>query len=61
MRVRFSGNWRAQSGLQKNHSALEGVAPVLKRASLSKQVDTQIHQFTDQFAERNLGKLTCNC
>src|SRR5262249_25759614 len=47
-----------QTLLQKTTQALEEVAPVLKRASLTKQVDTQIHQFTDQFAERNLGKLT---
>jgi len=44
--------------LRKTTQALEEVAPVLKRASLDRQVDTQIRQFTDQFAERNLGKLT---
>jgi predicted PurR-regulated permease PerM len=47
-----------QNLLQKTIQALEEVAPVLKRASLGRQVDTQIHNFTDQFAERNLGKLT---
>jgi predicted PurR-regulated permease PerM len=31
---------------------------VLKRASLGHQVDLQIRQFTDQFAERHLGRLT---
>src|SRR5262249_7940071 len=44
--------------LRKTIQALEKVAPVLKGASLGDKVDTQIHQFTDQFAERNLGKLT---
>src|SRR5262245_56801533 len=44
--------------LQKTTQTLEEVAPVLKRASLSRQVDMQIRQFTEQFAERNLGKLT---
>src|SRR5262249_29391765 len=47
-----------QSLLRQTIQALEEVAPVLKRANLGHQVDTQIHQFTDQFAERNLGKLT---
>ena len=31
---------------------------MLKRANLGRQVDTQIRDFTDQFAERNLGKVT---
>jgi predicted PurR-regulated permease PerM len=47
-----------QTLLRKTTQALEDVAPVLKRASLGHQVDTQIHEFTDQFAERNLGKVT---
>jgi predicted PurR-regulated permease PerM len=47
-----------QNLLRKTIQALEQVAPVLKRASLSQQVDTQIHQFTDQFAQRHLGTLT---
>jgi predicted PurR-regulated permease PerM len=47
-----------QGLLRKTIQALEEVAPVLKKASLSHQVDTQIHDFTDQFAQRSLGKLT---
>jgi len=47
-----------QNLLRKTIQTLEEVAPVLKRASLSRQVDTKIHEFTEQFAERNLGKLT---
>jgi len=47
-----------QNLLRRTIQALEEVAPVLKRASLGRQVDTQIHDFTDRFAERNLGKLT---
>jgi len=47
-----------QSLLQRTIQALEEVAPVLKRANLGRQVDTQIRDFTDQFAERNLGKVT---
>ena len=47
-----------QNLLRKTTQTLEEVAPVLKRASLSKQVDTKIHEFTQQFAERNLGMLT---
>jgi predicted PurR-regulated permease PerM len=47
-----------QTLLRRTVQALEEVAPVLKRASLSRQVDTQIQAFTGQFAERNLGKVT---
>jgi predicted PurR-regulated permease PerM len=47
-----------QNLLRKTIQTLEEVAPVLKRASLSKQVDTKIHEFSQQFAERNLGMLT---
>jgi len=47
-----------QNLLQKTIKALEEVAPVLQKASLGSKVDAQIRQFTDQFAERNLGKLT---
>jgi len=47
-----------QSLLRKTIQALEKVAPVLERASLGDQVDSQIHEFTDKFAERNLGKVT---
>ena len=47
-----------QSLLKKTIQALEEVAPVLKRASLGDQIDSQIHNFTDQFAQRNLGKVT---
>jgi len=32
--------------------------PALQRASLSRQVDLQIQQFTDQFAEKHLGTIT---
>ena len=46
-----------QNLLRKTIQTLEEVAPVLKRASLSKQVDIKIHEFSQQFAERNLGKL----
>jgi len=48
----------AQGLLSKTIQALEEVAPVLKKASLGTKVDAQIHDFTDKFAERNLGKLT---
>jgi outer membrane protein TolC/predicted PurR-regulated permease PerM len=47
-----------QTLLRKTTQALEEAAPVLKRASLSHQVESQIREFSDQFAERNLGKLT---
>ncbi len=47
-----------QTLLRKTIEALEEAAPVLKRASLGRQVDTQIHEFTGQFAQRNLGKFT---
>lgn len=47
-----------QNLLRKTIQALEESAPVLKRASLGHKVDLQIKQFTDQFAERYLGKLT---
>jgi predicted PurR-regulated permease PerM len=47
-----------QNLLRKTNQALEERAPVLKRASLGHQVDLQIKEFTDQFAERYLGKLT---
>src|SRR5262249_32613244 len=47
-----------QNLLRKTIQALEKVAPVLKHASLGDQVETQIHEFTDHFAQRNLGKLT---
>jgi predicted PurR-regulated permease PerM len=46
-----------QNLLRRTIQALEEVAPVLKRASLDRKVDLQIQQFTDQFAERHLGKL----
>jgi len=46
-----------QNLLRKSIQALEEVAPVLKRASLGHKVDVQIREFTDQFAERHLGKL----
>jgi predicted PurR-regulated permease PerM len=44
--------------LRRTIQSLEEVAPVLKNASLGDKVDSQIHQFTSQFAERYLGKLT---
>jgi len=47
-----------QNLLRRTIQSLEEAAPVLKRASLGHQVDLQIRQFTDQFAERHLGKLT---
>jgi len=47
-----------QNLLRKTIQALEEVAPVLKRVSLSRQVDLQIQQFTDQFAEKHLGAIT---
>jgi predicted PurR-regulated permease PerM len=47
-----------QNLLRRTIQTLEEAAPVLKRASLGQKVETQIHEFTDQFAERNLGKLT---
>jgi predicted PurR-regulated permease PerM len=34
------------------------MAPVLKRASLDRKIDLQFREFTDQFADRYLGKLT---
>jgi predicted PurR-regulated permease PerM len=47
-----------QGLVKRTIQALEEVAPVIKKASLSEQVDNQIHDFTDQFAQRNLGKVT---
>lgn len=47
-----------QNLLRKSILTLEEIAPVLKKASLSRQVDIKIHEFTQQFAERNLGRLT---
>ncbi len=44
--------------LRKTIQSLEEVAPVLQRAGLSRQVDLQIEQFTDQFAEKHLGTIT---
>jgi predicted PurR-regulated permease PerM len=44
-----------QNLLQRTIQTLEEVVPVLKRASLGRQVDNQIHEFTSRFAERNLG------
>jgi len=46
-----------QKLLRSTIQTLEEVAPVLKRASLSRQLDLKIQAFTDQFAERHLGKL----
>jgi predicted PurR-regulated permease PerM len=48
----------AQNLLRRTIQVLEEAAPVLKKASLSDKVDTQIKEFTQQFAERNLGKVT---
>jgi len=47
-----------QNLLRKTIRTLEGAAPVLKRASLGQQLDLQIKQFTDQFAEKYLGTIT---
>src|SRR5262245_30478432 len=47
-----------QGLLRRTIQALEEVAPALKKASLGHQVDAQIRDFTDQFAQRYLGKLT---
>jgi len=47
-----------QALLRTTIQALEEVAPVLKRASQGQQVDSQMHEFTGQFAQRHLGKLT---
>lgn len=47
-----------QNLLRRTIQTLEDVAPMLKRASLGRQVDARLHEFTGQFAERNLGKLT---
>ena len=47
-----------QNLLRRTIQALEEVAPALKRASLSRQVDLQIEQYTDQFAERHIGAIT---
>jgi len=47
-----------QNLLRKTIQTLEGAAPVLKRASLGQQLDLQIKQFTDQFAEKYLGTIT---
>jgi predicted PurR-regulated permease PerM len=47
-----------QSLVRKTIQVLENVAPVLKRVSLDRQADLQINQFTDQFAQRYLGRLT---
>jgi len=46
-----------QTLLRKTIQTLEEVAPVLKRASLGHQLDLQLQQFGDQFAERYLGRL----
>jgi len=46
-----------QNLLRRSIASLEEEAPVLKRASLGHQVDLQIQQFTDQFAERHLGQI----
>jgi predicted PurR-regulated permease PerM len=46
-----------QNLLRRTIHALEEVAPVLKRVSLDRKMDLQIQQFSDQFAERHLGKL----
>jgi predicted PurR-regulated permease PerM len=47
-----------QNLLRKTIQALEEAAPALKRANLGRQVDLQIQQFTDQFAEKYLGTIT---
>ena len=47
-----------QNLLRRTVQTLEEEAPVLKRASLSRQVDLQIQQFTDRFAEKHLGTMT---
>lgn len=44
--------------LHGTFQALEEVAPAVKRAGLSDKVDSQIQQFTDQFAEKHLGTIT---
>jgi predicted PurR-regulated permease PerM len=44
--------------LRRTIQTLEEVAPVLKRASLDRQVDLRIQEFSNQFAERYLGRLT---
>jgi predicted PurR-regulated permease PerM len=48
----------AQNLLRRTIQSLEEAAPVLKKASLSDKVDARIKEFTQHFAERNLGKLT---
>ena len=48
----------SQTLLRKTIQTLEEVAPMLKRASLGRQVDIKIQQFNDQFAEKHLGALT---
>jgi len=48
----------AQNLLRRTIQVLEAAAPVLKKASLSDKVDSRIKEFTAQFAERNLGKVT---
>jgi predicted PurR-regulated permease PerM len=47
-----------QSLVRKTIQTLEEVVPVLKRASLDRQADLKIREFTGGFAERHLGKLT---
>ena len=47
-----------QNLLRRTIQSLEEKAPVLERLSLGQQVDAQIKEFTDKFAERHLGELT---
>lgn len=47
-----------QKLLRKTTQALEEMVPALKRAGLSRQVDLQVQQFTDRFAEKYLGTIT---
>ena len=47
-----------QNLLRKTTRYLEEVAPALKRTNLGEKVDSQINQFTDQFAEKHLGTIT---
>jgi predicted PurR-regulated permease PerM len=43
--------------MQRTIQSLEEVVPMLKRASLDRQADLKIRQFTDGFVEQHLGKL----
>jgi predicted PurR-regulated permease PerM len=43
--------------LRKTIRSLEEVLPSLKGAGLDRQLDLQIQDFTDKFAERHLGKI----